>query len=569
MFFENQKRWIACAIFAILIVSVGVGCAPSPTPVPPPPPTTAAPVPAPATSAPAPATSAPVAKPTEVPAATKPAATTAPTAVPAAKQTLIVGVDLEPKTLDPLFGDAPGGPDRYSSNLLYEGLYRAEPDGTLTPMLAESWKLSDDSMTVTFNLRKGIKFHDGTDFNAEAAAFNLSRVASKDTNSPRRADAPALQSAQAVDSLTLRVVLSAPSAATMVNLAYEAGRMASPTAVKALGKDYGRKPVGTGPYRFVEWRSGDRITFERNNDYWRLDKDGKRLPYADTIVMRFIPDVSVKMVELRTGNIHIGDFVPPINYATVRSEPSLKLVDSPSGITQWMSFNVTKPPFDNEKLRTAILTAVDRDALNKVVTLGLGTVVPSLAAPGDWFYDPNIPYPKYDPVRAKTLLAEAGYPNGLKTTMSIIQRDPDTQIGQLMQAQLKQVGVDVELQVLERQAWIDKVLAYNYEMAQLRIGLPRPDPANTFGPSFGTGAGNNWSGVKDSDLTKLTDDAGKTLDQAKRKEMYKQIQQMVNQRSYYAFLFFRPVAFPMSVKVQTFPMDVDSAWRLGEVKLNP
>ena len=275
------------------------------------------------------------------------------------------------------------------------------------------------------------------------------------------------------------------------------------------------------------------------------------------------------MVELRTGNIQIGDSVSPINYAMVKSEPSLKLVDSPSGITQWMSFNVTKPPFDNEKLRAAILTAIDRDALNKVVTLGLGTVVPSLAAPNDWFYDASIPYPKYDPAAAKTMLAAAGYPNGLKTTMSIIQREPDTQIGQLMQAQLKQVGVEVDLQILERQAWLDKVNACGYDMAQLRIGLPRPDPANTFGPSFGTGGANNWDCIKDNELFTITDNAGKSIDQAKRKASYLQIQQMVNAHSYYAFLFFRPIAYPMSTKVQAFPMDVDGAWRLGEVKLAP
>ncbi|NJL92735.1 MAG: ABC transporter substrate-binding protein [Anaerolineae bacterium] len=483
-------------------------------------------------------------------------------------ETITVATDLEPNSLDPLFGDAIGGPDRYTYNLMYETLIRLEQDGSLTPMLAESYEVSEDGTMLTFTLREGVTFHDGTPFNAEAAAFNLNRALDPEVNAPRGADLTVIESVEATDEMTLVITLANPSATIFTNLATEAGMMISPTAWQTLGEDYGRNPVGTGPFRFVEWRSGDRLIVERFEDYWRMDAAGVPLPYLAGVTMRFISDPAVKLVELQTGNVALTDAINPIDFEIVEDDPDLQLILVPSGIHQWMTFNVTQPPFDDVTLRRAILHAIDRQLLSDVITFGTGEVTPTIVPSFWWVYEPELEDYDYDPEQARQLLAEAGYPDGIDVTMSIIQREPDTQIAELLQATLAEFNINIEIEVLERQAWIDKVLAYDYEMAMLRAGVPRPDPDFLFGTVFGRGAANNWSGGQNEELFGIIDEAATVRDRDARRELYVRAQEIILADAFYGFLFFRPVAFPASDALQNFTMDVDGGWRLGEVWLS-
>lgn len=480
--------------------------------------------------------------------------------------TLTCSVDVQPKSLDPIMGDAPTS-DRYSLLNLYEGLLRFNGRGDLEPALAESWTWNGDATAITFKLRQGVVFHDGTPFNADAVAFNLRRAIDPAVNAPRRRDLADIASVDVIDPSTVRVNLKATSGAALASLAVEAGMMCSPAAVKKFGADYGRNPVGTGPFRFVEWIAGTGVKMVRNDRYWRMGADRKPLPYLDGIYLRFITNTAVKMVEVRSGNVQLTDTITPKDFEAVLADKSLVLVNNPVGISQWVAFNTTKPPFNNHKLRQAFNAALDREGMMKAVTRGFGQVTPTLIAPSSWAFDPNLKIPKHDPARAKQLLAEAGVGPNFACTMNIIQRDPDTQIAQFMQAQLRNVGVNMRIEVLERQAFVPRVLAYQYEVSMGRINVPRADPDHVFGPFFGANAAQNWAGIKNEEIFSAVDLARRETDRAKRKVLYSRAQRLLLENDYYAFLFFRQTKLVASRRVQNLKLDIGGAWLLADVWL--
>ncbi len=486
--------------------------------------------------------------------------------VPVRGGILNCSVDVQPKSLDPIMGDAPTS-DRYSLLSLYEGLLRFTSKGDLEPALAESWTWNGDATAITFKLRSGVVFHDGTPFDAEAAAFNLRRTIDPATNAPRRNDLADIASVDVIDPATIRVNLKATSGAALASLAVEAGMMCSPAAIRKFGADFGRNPVGTGPFKFVEWIAGTGVKMVRNEKYWRMGADRKPLPYLDGIYLRFITNTAVKMVEVKSGNVLLTDTITPKDFEEVLANKALVLVNNPVGISQWVAFNVTKPPFNNHKLRQAFNAAIDREGMMKAVTRGFGQVTPTLIAPADWAFDPSLKIPKYDPARAKQLLAEAGVGPNFPAAMSIIQRDPDTQIAQFIQAQLRNVGVNMRIEVLERQAFVPKVLGYQYEVAMGRINVPRADPDHVFGPFFGPHASQNWAGFKNEEIFSAVDLARRETDRAKRKVLYSRAQRLLLENDYYAFLFFRETKLVANRRVQNLKLDIGGAWQLADVWL--
>jgi len=201
-----------------------------------------------------------------------------------------------------------------------------------------------------------------------------------------------------------------------------------------------------------------------------------------------------------------------------------------------------------------------------VIAKGYGTVSPTLVTPTEWVFDAGLPAVAHDQAKARAHLARSGFAGQI--TLSVIQRDPDTQIAQLVQAMLREVGIKLNVEVLERQAWVDKVLAKNYEAGLLRINTPRPDPDLTFAATFGRTAGSNWAGLKDEALFKAIEDAAGTLDRSARRAGYVEAQRILLDEAHYAFFFTRPIREVASERLQNVANELSGAWVLSEAWLS-
>jgi peptide/nickel transport system substrate-binding protein len=473
-------------------------------------------------------------------------------------------MDLEPVSGDPLFGNGTYS-DRHFFNLFYENLIRLTGEGEFIPLLAEGWDFAPDNKSITFKLRKGVIFHDGTPFNAEVAKWNLDRARDPKLNAPHSKDLIAINSVDILDDDTIRVNMEKPSASVMAMLAFEGGSMISPTAYKNMGRDFARNPVGTGPYKFVKWIGSDRVMGERFDGYWQNGLDGNKLPYMDKVTVRFIANTTVKLMEIKAGNIYLADNIQVKDFKSVETDPKLKLVDRPHGIHQFMCFNVTKPPFDNKDLRLAVCYGINREAIMKVITRGYGTVTPTIVQPNEFIYTQDLPTHTYDPAKSKEHLKKSGFTG--QVVVSVIQRDPDTQIAQLIQAQLKEVGIDMKIEVLERKAWVAKVITKDrkFHAGTLRTMSPAPDPDFNFAKYFGRNASLNWDGLSNEVLFEVVEKGAQVLDREKRKVYYKKAQEVLLSEGFYAFLFTRPVKDVALSKVHNVRRDLNGSWRLGEV----
>jgi peptide/nickel transport system substrate-binding protein len=473
---------------------------------------------------------------------------------------LTIGFSVEPAGLDPAFGDAPSL-DRSIYNMFYDNLFFLGADGALQPALATSWEVAADGLSVTAKLRTGVVFHDGSPLDAAAVKASLERVVDPALKSPYARNLGDLDGVDVIDAATARIRLKQPSGAIMTALATEPGMIVRSVA----GSDLKRSPLGTGPFRLREWIGGNALTAVRNERYWAMGDDGKALPYLDEVTFRFIKNTTVKITEARAGSIQLADAIQTKDFEAVAADPNLVLPPNSQGIHQWMSFNVSKAPFDNLDLRKAVLAAINREAIARVVTGRHGRVTPTLITPEDWIYDASLQAPVHDLAAARALYAKSGHRG--EFAVSAIQRDPDAQIAQLIQAQLQQAGIRARVEILERQAWLDKVLKKNHEIGLLQIHQPRPDPDATFAPSFGKDAAFNWSGVDDPELFDLVERARKTSDRAQRRALYVAAQKRILESNAYGFLFTRPVADIVRKTVTGLRTEVHGPWRLDQVRL--
>ncbi|MBI4759576.1 MAG: glutathione ABC transporter substrate-binding protein [Chloroflexi bacterium] len=323
---------------------------------------------------------------------------------------------------------------------MLEGLIGFNEKMEQIPQLAERWEASPDAKVYTFYLRKGVKFHDGTPFNAAAVKANFDRIRNPDNKLKRYTLYKIISQIDVIDEYTVRFTLAGPFGAMIATFAHPAGGINSPTAVEKYGKEYGKNPVGTGPYKFVEWVPNDHITLVKNPDYW----DKANGPKVDKIIVKPVPEAGTRIAMLQKGDAQFINTVPYAQAETVKGDKNLNLVATESIYTFWVSMNVQKKPFDNLKVRQALNYAIDKEAIIKAVLRGYGKPANSPVAPLVWGHAPAKTYP-YDPAKAKALLAEAGYPNGFKTTLRGAESTEAKEVMVAIQGQLKQVGVEAEV----------------------------------------------------------------------------------------------------------------------------
>lgn len=363
----------------------------------------------------------------------------------------VLAIGGQPETLDP-----------YNTNTtltmavtksFYQGLFEFDKDLKIQNVLAESFTVTKDGLQYTFKLRPGVKFHDGTDFNAQAVKETLDRVTNPESKLARYNQFNRIASVDVLAPLSVRITLKEPFAPFINSLAHPSAAMISPTALKKYGnKDIAFNPVGTGPFTLVEWKQTDYVKVKKFDGYWK-----KGYPKVDGLTWKPVGENNTRAAMLQTGE---ADFALPLPYEqadALKKNPDITVTAGPSIITRYLSMNVLQKPFDNQKVREAINYAINKEALAKVAFNGYAFPAQGVVPEGVKYAHKMAPWP-YDPKKARELLKEAGYPNGFESVLwSAYTTTTAQKTIQFLQQQLGQVGIKVTLQALEpgqRAEWV-------------------------------------------------------------------------------------------------------------------
>ena len=377
------------------------------------------------------------------------------TAAHAAKNDIVLGVVLEPPHLDPTAGAAAAIDEIVYANV-FEGLTRIGPDGSVQPALAASWDVSEDGTVYTFNLQSGVKFHDGTDFEASDVVFSLDRARAEDSVNAQKPLFAQIDTVEAVDATTVKVTLKQPQGSFLYNMGWGDAVIVAPESAE----DNKANPIGTGPFKFESWAKGSSITIVKSDGYWGDDVALEKAEF------RIIPDAAAAVPALLSGDVHaFANLQAGDALLQIQSDPRFTVVIGATEGETILSTNNMKPPFDNLKVRQAIAHALNRDALIIGNGSGYGTPIGSHFSPANEAYVDLVGTYEYDPEKAKALLAEAGYPDGIKATLKLPPPAYAREGGQVVAAQLRDVGIDLEIIPVEWAQWLDQVFkAKDYDL---------------------------------------------------------------------------------------------------------
>lgn len=463
----------------------------------------------------------------------------------AAGGTLIVGRGGDSAALDPSI--VTDGESLKIAQQVFDPLLAYKSGTTeVEGALAESWEISEDGLTYTFKLRQGVKFHDGTDFNADAVVFNFNRWNDPDSEFKFEGDsfdyydsmfgpaeARVIKSVTASDESTVVFELNQPQAPFLQNLAMPPFSIASPKAVQESGADFKANPVGTGPFVFKEWKRSDSITLEKNPEYWQ-----EGLPKVDTVIVRSIPDNTARFNALQNGEIDLMEDLSPDDLATLESNPDLQKFNRPPFNVAYLGFNVTKKPFDDPKVRIALSHAVDKQGIVDAFFAGQAEPAKNPIPPSLWGYNDSIEDYPYDLEQAKQLLADAGYANGIEQPLTFyampVSRPymPDgRKVAEVIQASFAQIGVTVNIESPEWATYLDD-LSKGEKDDLFIIGWTgdNGDPDNFFYPLLDKDSigGNNYSQYASDPLHEVLVKAQQETDQDARAKLYEEAQVIVH-----------------------------------------
>jgi peptide/nickel transport system substrate-binding protein len=434
----------------------------------------------------------------------------------ASAQVLEIGADLGPTGLDPHLITAFPSFMVVNGNI-YEGLTAIDRDLKIIPSLAESWTVSADGKTYTFKLRSGVKFHDGSAMEAADVVASVKRLLSKDIASPLASRLSAVESANAVDAQTVELKLKEPSAALLSSLATIA---IVPRSMETNKDALQKQPVGTGPFKFQEWQPNGYILLTKNEAYWE-----KGLPKLSGLKFNIVPESATRQVGLTNGQYAL---LPNIDAATalqLKGKPNVKLAETMDLAYTLIGMNMSKPPFDNPKVREAVNYAINRKEIVEAALFGAGVPGGPLSpALKSWALDvKEFGCYAHDPAKAQALLKEAGVTTPVAVSMKVLPRQDIKDVAQVVQEQLNKAGFKVELINQEQGQFIQDWRNSNFDMfASINAG--QPDPDEYFYRTFRTGGSTNVFKYSDAEIDSLLDKARTLSDQAERKKAYDQVQ---------------------------------------------
>lgn len=436
------------------------------------------------------------------------------------KNTLVIANGADAKTLDiHATNDAPSAK---VSGQIYDTLVKQDTNMNIVPGLAESWTQVDDK-TTEFKLRKGVKFHNGKELTANDVKFSLDRMKA----SPQVSHIiKAVDSVEVVDDYTVRIKTTTPFGPLLSHLSHNASGILNKEAVEKAGGAYGQHPVGTGPYKFVNWQAGDRIILEVNPDYYL----GKAP--TDKVIFRSIVEGTNRTIGLETGEVDIAFDIDPVDKNMVKDNDRLELIEEPSLSTTYLGFNMQKDSLKDKKVRQAIAYALNTQDIADAVYQGSAQTANSSIGPKVFGYNPNAKSYEYNPEKAKELLKEAGYDKGLKLKLWINDNPIRRDIAVIAQDQLKQVGIDVTIETLEWGAFLDGTARGDHDLYILGWVSVTGDADYGLDPLFNSankGGAGNRSFYSNPKVDELLVKGRSSVNPEERKTYYYEIQDIVQE----------------------------------------
>jgi peptide/nickel transport system substrate-binding protein len=438
--------------------------------------------------------------------------------------TLVVGMYTEARSFDPTIGS------NLMASAVYDSLLKMDSKGVPQPLLAESMTTPDDGTTWVLKLRPGLNFQDGTPLNADAVLFNIARQRDKPTALGHLYTEP-IETMTATDDLTVTFVLKRPTGSFPVSFALpfssgNLGTIASPAAVQKWGDDYGRHPVGAGPYEFVEWIPNNKITVKRFDGYWDTGK-----PYLDGIEFRPLSDTETRYASVVNGDIDldIGGFFSEVSRSSANKD--LVTYYGPGGDGQFLYFNLTKAPLDDRRVREALIRAIDPNALNATQYNNAGELAVTAFAEGDQYYSQKAAdaYPTFDVEKAKQLVADYKASGGNPDFTYNTGNSPDDhQLGQFLQAQWAAIGVNVSLQFDDIATFIGPVVQGTQFGTATWISGPYENPFPFMFNQFHSGGINNYGKYSNPEVDAALEEAKSTTDPAAQVAAYQRAQELIN-----------------------------------------
>ncbi|MCK4536501.1 MAG: peptide-binding protein [Desulfuromonadales bacterium] len=468
-------------------------------------------------------------------------------AKPAHGDTILMGSIGEPSTLLPVLASDSASSD--INGLVYSGLVRYDKDLQIEGDLAESWEISEDNLTITFKLRKDVTWHDGQPLTADDVMFTYQLYIDPETPTAYAERYRQVSSAEVVDSHTFRVHYAKPLATALISWSLAVHPKHLLEGQDITKNPLARHPVGTGPYRFAKWDVGEKVVLEANPDYY----EGQ--PYIHRVVYRIIPDQSTMFLELQSKGLdYMG--LTPLQYTDQTDTPAFrrnfnKYRYLAFGYT-YLGYNLRRPMFQDKRVRQALSHAINKQELIDGVLIGLGQVATSPYKPDTWPYNPDVARYPYDQERARTLLNEAGWidtdkdgildRNGEPFAFTIVTNQGNEQrirTGEIIQRRFHEVGVDVKLRVIEWASFLKEFInPGNFDATILGWSVSLdPDSYNVWHSSKTNPGELNFINFKNDEVDELLERGRRTLDQAKRKQIYDRFQEILADEQPYTWLY--------------------------------
>ena len=454
--------------------------------------------------------------------------------------TLTISLAAEPSGLDPTTNPSAAIKRVVHYNLL-EGLLKVDRNGRVVPALAKSYSISKDGKEYTFVLHSGIKFHDGSPCTAEDVKFSLERLLDPKTAAPYRMYYESIESIQAVDPTTVKFKMKKVDSNFLFNMARGDAVIVSKQSVDRLKS----APVGTGPFKFAEWKRGDSVTMIKYPEYYR-----KGIPYLDKVTFRFISDPSAQLAALRAGDVDVIAYdLAPENAPALEKDARFKVLKGNTTTDVIMAMNHSRKPFNDPKVRQAITLAIDRKAVIQGAVAGYGTPIGSHMDPTNPYYvDVSRLYP-YNPEKARQLLAEAGYPTGFGAVLKLPEPYAYARrSGEVIADQLSKVGIKLIIEVIPMGQWVDRVFK-NAEYDLTVMGHAEPFDIEIYGRS------NYYFRYNNPKFQELLKKAEAEMNEPARKKIYEQAQRTLADEFVNVYLFINPALPAMKKEVMNWWKD--------------